>query len=369
MRIAITIYLAICIEFGFSQNLVPNPSFEKYFECPATYNAQGSNRNFAPGWTSPTQGTPDLFNRCSFGNAGVPHNWAGVAHAHSGWGYSGIYAYINNSDYREYLQAKLTKPMTPGRKYKVEFYFRLSVYSKYSIDRIGVLLSDSLQQVPHDNIWTVKPSFNYVMDSVYSMKTGLWNHVQFNYVAQGGEQFINIGNFSPEVEVKKFHLSFSKATEPLLSKAAYFYIDDVSVVPLDDVVPKIDSTELTVKKVLKPNETYILKHIYFSFNSYDLEPISYEELNFLVAVLKKNPSWYVELSGHTDDKGNNLYNYHLSLNRAKSVGRFLAGNGIAVSRISTKGYGKLKPLSKARTEEARSINRRVEVKFSEKKKP
>jgi len=95
-----------CVQLSFAQNLVPNPGFEEYFQCPGSYNPQGSDRNFAPGWVSPTLGTPDLFNRCSFGNAGVPHNWAGVAHAHKGYGYSGIYVWINNNNYREYLSAE-----------------------------------------------------------------------------------------------------------------------------------------------------------------------------------------------------------------------------------------------------------------------
>ncbi len=360
------ILLLVCVQVGISQNLVPNPSFEKYFECPTSFNEQGSNKNFAPGWVSPTLGTPDLFNHCSFGNSGVPHNWAGIANAHHGYGYSGIFAYKDNSDYREYLQAKLTKPLEEGRKYKVEFYFRLSVYSKYSIDRIGVLISDSLQYVPHYNRWAVEPSFTHVMDSVYSRKTGLWNRVHFEYEAKGGEQFISIGNFSPLEEFQKYHLSFSKATEPLLDRAAYFYIDDVSVTPLEKSIPKVDSADLASRKIVKPNEVYILKHIYFEFDSYGLKPISEPELNLLVSIMRKNPKWKVELSGHTDEKGNNLYNYNLSLNRAKSVGYYLTQSGIAQGRVITTGYGKLRPLNKAKTEEAHAINRRVEVKFKDK---
>ena len=106
MKLGLIFWIA-CIPLSFAQNLVPNPGFEEYFQCPGSYNPQGSDRNFAPGWVSPTLGTPDLFNRCSFGNAGVPHNWAGIANAHKGYGYSGIYAWINNNNYREYLQAKL----------------------------------------------------------------------------------------------------------------------------------------------------------------------------------------------------------------------------------------------------------------------
>ncbi|MBI1769275.1 MAG: OmpA family protein [Bacteroidetes bacterium] len=357
------IFFLACVQIALAQNLVPNPSFEKYYDCPTTYNEQGSSKNLAPGWVSPTLGTPDLFNRCSFGNSGVPHNWAGIAQAHNGFGYSGIFGYKDNSDYREYLQAKLTRPLQEGRKYKVEFYFRLSIYSKYSIDRIGVLLSDSMQHVPHYNRWQVQPSFTHVMDSVYSKKTGSWNHVLFEYEARGGEQFISIGNFSANDEVQKFHLSFSKADEPLLNKAAYFYIDDVSVTRIEGSAAVVDSVDLATKKVIKPNEVYILKHIYFDFDSYSLMPLSEPELNILVSIMKKNPKWKVELSGHTDDKGNNLYNYNLSLNRAKSVGWYLIQSGITPNRVISKGFGKLRPLSKAKTEEARAINRRVEVKF------
>lgn len=363
MRIGFIIWIA-SIQLSFAQNLVPNPGFEEYFQCPGSYNPQGSDRNFAPGWVSPTLGTPDLFNRCSFGNAGVPHNWAGVAHAHKGFGYSGIYAWINNNNYREYLQAKLIDTLVEGGKYKVEFYFRLSVYSKYSIDRIGVLLSDSMRQIPHDRIWGVEPTFTYVMDSTNSKNTGQWNHASFDYSAKGGEKFISIGNFSPDEETKKFHLNESQANEPMLNKAAYFYIDDVSVVPF--ATPEVGSKDLASRPDVKPNEVYILKHIYFEFNSYMLMPLSYEELNLLLSIMKKNPKWKVELSGHTDDKGDNLYNYNLSMNRAKSVGRYLVQNGILAARIKTLGFGKRKPLKTARTEEARAINRRVEVRFLDK---
>lgn len=361
MRASTFIFLLVAVCKSAAQNLVPNPSFEQYFQCPGSFNAQGSARNFAPGWISPTLGTPDLFNRCSFGNAGVPHNWAGVAPAHRGFGYSGIYVWLNNNNYREYLQAKLTDSLTEGRKYKIEFFFRLSIYSKYSIDRIGVLLSDSMHQVSHDRLWPVEPSFTHVMDSVYSKKTGLWNSVGFEYTARGGEKYISIGNFSSDAETKKFHIHFSRANEPMLERAAYFYIDDVSVTPTHLSSP--GPVSLDSKPVVKPNEIYILKHIYFPFNSYELMPLSFEELNVLLAIMNKNPTWKVKLSGHTDDKGNNVYNYNLSLNRAKSVGRYLVQYGVSTSRINVKGFGKLKPLKVAKTEEARAVNRRVEVKF------
>jgi len=357
---------ALIVLFGtaaYAQNLVPNPSFEQYFQCPSSYNQQGSSRNFAPGWASPTQGTPDLFNRCSFGNSGVPKNWAGVAQAHKGYGYCGIYVWLANSSYREYLQTRLTDTLVAGRKYGVEFFFRLAGYSKYSINQIGALLSDSTPLVAHDRIWQVAPSFVHVMDSAFSQSTGQWNRVYFEYVAKGGERFLSIGNFAHENEIKTFHLTYAQTVEPLLKSASYFYVDDVTVTPLAAAQTREENRDLAAHEEIKTNEVYILNHIYFSFNSYDLMPLSFEELNLLVSVMKKNPTWRVELSGHTDDKGDNLYNYNLSLNRAKTVGRYLVQYGVDAKRIKVLGFGKRMPLKPAKTEEARALNRRVEVKF------
>src|SRR5256885_980665 len=69
--------------YGMAQNLVPNPGFEQYKNCPYSFSTNPN--DFGPtGWSSATTGTPDYYNRCSIGENGVPHNWAGVSHSHSG---------------------------------------------------------------------------------------------------------------------------------------------------------------------------------------------------------------------------------------------------------------------------------------------
>lgn len=121
---------------------MPNPSFEEYFKCPGSYN-YATDGKVAPGWFSPTTGTPDLYNECSRGDAGVPTNWAGHSKPYTGKGYAGIYCFVKGKEYREYLQTKLTEPLQEGVEYYVEYLFKLSSNSKYSIDRIGLLLSDT----------------------------------------------------------------------------------------------------------------------------------------------------------------------------------------------------------------------------------
>jgi len=341
----------------YSQNLVPNPGFEEFYKCPDSYNASTDGK-IAPGWFSPSGGTPDLFNSCSKGSAGMPANWAGNSKANSGSGYAGIYVY--NTDlkhsYREYLQAQLNSPLQRDAEYQVEFYFKLSSNSKYSIDRIGVLLSDSSFSYLHDEVIHA-PTYEWHASKPYDRRTtGLWTKFSYRYKANGGERFIVIGNFSSNAQTKNFYISASKAKEPLLYQQAYFYIDDVKVLPLTEkpIVPS---------DPYRPNEYYILKNVQFDFDNYQLKETSFPELQQLVDVLKKHTNWNIIVRGHTDFIGTDEFNLELSQKRAAVVAQYLSDHGIARSRITTEGSGKKQPIKDGTTEEARALNRRVEVFF------
>ena len=68
----------------------------------------------------------------------------------------------------------------------------------------------------------------------------------------------------------------------------------------------------------------------------------------------------IELSGHTDNLGEEDYNLQLSKNRANEVKEYLVKNGLSEKQIKTKGYGSEKPLVANDTEDGRLQNRRVE---------
>lgn len=361
--------IAIFILFSFecfTQNLVPNPSFEEFFQCPGSYN-YATDGKLAPGWFSPTTGTPDLFNACSKGDAGVPNNWAGFSKAYSGDGYAGIYCYLKGKkDYREYLQTIFTEPLRKGVEYYIEFYFRLSSNSKFSIDRIGLLLSDSAHWKTDDLVWG-KPTFEYVMATAYSRTTGVWNRCRYFYKAKGGERYLTIGNFSTNAITRAFHIEFSKAKQPMLDRAAYYYIDDVKVTTYEE--PKKQSEKPIVIEgypEIKVNERYVLKNIYFEFDNYRLMESSFEELDKWLAVIKSRPNWKIELTGHTDERGTEEYNLQLSVQRVQSVADYLISKGIAPLRFTLIGEGKRRPITLAKDEAAHALNRRVEIRFSEK---
>ena len=80
------------------------------------------------------------------------------------------------------------------------------------------------------------------------------------------------------------------------------------------------------------------------------------------------PSIEIELSSHTDSRGDNRYNNKLSQRRAESALQYLINKGISGNRISAIGYGEMKLLNKCTDgtnclENAHQLNRRTEVKI------
>ena len=69
----------------------------------------------------------------------------------------------------------------------------------------------------------------------------------------------------------------------------------------------------------------------------------------------------MKIEGHTDNRGAELANWDLSVNRAVAVLRFLATNDlVSMTRMAATGYGSQKPLFPNSSERERALNRRVE---------
>jgi type IX secretion system PorP/SprF family membrane protein len=105
----------------------------------------------------------------------------------------------------------------------------------------------------------------------------------------------------------------------------------------------------------------ITLRFHFDFNSIDLDDETEKFLNELGATLTANEKLKLKISGHTDNRGNEKYNQHLSLKRAEEVKRYLFKIGIDPGRISAEGKGMKEPLNNNSSEEERAKNRRVEI--------
>jgi OOP family OmpA-OmpF porin len=159
------------------------------------------------------------------------------------------------------------------------------------------------------------------------------------------------------------------ATEPLQKI-------EPAVVPKPEIKPEIKAEPIAPKpevkpepqpepvKVIKPEPvTVVLEDIHFANNKYSLTPAAKEILQVNIRKLKENPGLEIEIQGHTSAIGSDAYNMKLSVKRAAMVRDYLIHEGIAESRLTTKGYGEsmlLMPETKPKKESpAAKANRRV----------
>jgi len=95
---------------------------------------------------------------------------------------------------------------------------------------------------------------------------------------------------------------------------------------------------------------------FFDYDSTQLKPGGYAELQRVAEVLNRYPQTTIEIGGHTDIRGSEEYNQTLSLKRAESVRQALLQNGVRPERMQTIGYGESRPISSDH-----ATNRRVEI--------
>ncbi len=103
----------------------------------------------------------------------------------------------------------------------------------------------------------------------------------------------------------------------------------------------------------------IMEGILFDTGSSRIKKSSEIVLNKVAKTMVDNPEIVVEIQGHTDSVGSRASNLKLSQARAESVAKYLIAKGVAVERITTKGFGPDQPVASNDTAEGRQQNRRI----------
>lgn len=117
--------------------------------------------------------------------------------------------------------------------------------------------------------------------------------------------------------------------------------------------------------------------VLFPVGGNELDPAGRVEMDKLAAALldlaKEIPAeinWVLRVDGHTDNSpltGTGRYrdNWELSSARATSVVKYLISKGVPANRLVAAGFGEFQPLAQGDTPDARSQNRRIELKLTE----
>ena len=236
----------------FTQNLVPNPGFETYEECPSL-----DNIGLIPlPWLSPPTHSIDYFNRCS-DYKGVPVHGGNYQDTYTGNGYCALWGYNGiNNNYREYLQVKLLDTLESNSCYYIEFYTNLNNNTKYAIKDIGLHLSPN--QIDTTNT-------NYILDLDFHIRpangqfitdTLNWIKISGIYTANGDEQYITIGNFNNDAETDTLNTGNGTYT------GAYYYIDDISVMAVSDLQSSMPAYAGEDISITLGDSTFIGQEVY-----------------------------------------------------------------------------------------------------------
>ena len=205
----------------FSQNLVPNPSFEIYNICPDNVGQIDKALQWYHEELNISQG--DYYNSCDDFTGFIQN----TQQPNTGIGMAAFVVYTSPSatyEFREYIKVQLKSVLKTNSNYCISYYTSLSGLSTYAIDALCACISiDSL--ICQDPNIMLLPCSNFVCNHIGNIikDTLNWVKVTMNYTAHGGEQFLTIGNFktSQQTNTEIIGSGFGLPT--------YYFIDDVAV--------------------------------------------------------------------------------------------------------------------------------------------
>jgi hypothetical protein len=259
--IIIISFFLLYAELSNAQNLIENPGFEKHWggECylPIPMSFDGV-FNVAPqfdcsikDWIGISE-TPDGY--WYRANDFPKNSYAKYIYPHSDSVCIGgvFFAKLPNT-FREVIEGKLIKPLVPDHHYQFSIYVQL--FDTMHVNNAGKIVgTNSFSAVFSDTVIAYTDLPNYtpqVQINTMVTDTQHWVLLMDTFVANGGEQYISIGNFKPD-SLTQFVLVDSQSNLP---EASYYYMDDVSLIDLDDTASGVEE-QLAVKSnqlIVYPN--------------------------------------------------------------------------------------------------------------------
>ncbi len=330
-----------------AQNFVPNPDFEQVEANPCrTCDDQGDFEHMAFPWKAPVKKAAPQTRTFDHAKVSKGLPFAESPVPKSGDVMVGLHPY-------QYLTVELETPLKPNQRYYAEFWVALSPDAKAACNNLGMYFSSnavncqpfSLEQAPLQ----VVPQINE--SRIIKTPEEKWHKVSGIFSPKQPMRFLTIGNFYSPGETKMEGLGVAADISNI-----FYYIDNVLVLPANDEI-----VEAAVADLFSEGATFQLENVTFETGSERLTPGSHPELDNVADKMKLDATMKLEISGHTDNVGNEADNVRLSTARAESVKAYLVAQGIVAERITAKGYGSSRPVASNDTDEGRAKNRRVEV--------
>jgi len=234
--------LSLCTLLAFTQdNLVPNFDFQIVEKKVKDKGAI----ELATPWTSPTLAKADLYvQKTKSFFISVPENAYGEEKPMKGDNYAGIVAYSYKGKVpRSYLQVKLTEKLKAGEEYCITVNVSLADLSKYACNYLGVAISDKELTANNSEVLQFDAQILSRKLVVYEQQY-YWLPICGVYKAKGGEQFITIGNFTPDEKLQIKKVKRPRGFNKPQTYDAYYFVDNISVLPIEKALKcDCDATE------------------------------------------------------------------------------------------------------------------------------
>ncbi len=189
---------------------------------------------------------------CTDTYVSVPFNTiGGLCYQYASTGGAYIYLdYVNyvGSNERQYIQVKLNDSLKRNRRYYCEYFINIPNSLRYACNNAGMLFTDTvIYSDPNRLGFDVIPANPQIVNYGNPIQgdTLNWIRVSGIFKANGGEQYLTLGNFKYDNQTLYRQI---QPTTPSNARAGY-YIDDVSVIPLDSFCLKADAGRDTTIKV------------------------------------------------------------------------------------------------------------------------
>jgi outer membrane protein OmpA-like peptidoglycan-associated protein len=333
---------------------------------------------FLKSWSSPNATSADLYNNMvKSTKVSIPKNDYGTEDPVDGSSYAGFRAFTKDpKKSRTYLQAKLATKMTKDKLYCVRFNVSLADLSKWGVNNIGVFISDRKIQNANDNALTFIPHITEKTNKAITTMEG-WETICGTYLATGKEEYIVIGCFGTEDNLRLEKVKKPASQEGVVMADVYYYLDNVEIVEVEaqsqcfcgkteDRDPDLIYSRSTAKGVdMKPEQIVAATAVWFSFLSAEIPNMFEPELQEIITIMKNDPDMKIELVGHSElDEINeakvNRYYLGMAQSRADAVKKYLVDNGIDAARITVTSKDNTVPASTKTTPLGKAQNRRVE---------
>jgi outer membrane protein OmpA-like peptidoglycan-associated protein len=146
--------------------------------------------------------------------------------------------------------------------------------------------------------------------------------------------------------------TFSNDEKPILAQS---WIETFK----NDLKLGLNAPEIRIKE----RSEFVFEPIYFDVDQAIIKPEYEAFLLKMIRIVNGHTDLRVQITGHTDSDGSDLYNEDLSKRRSQAIIDFFVLHGIKVDKLNIEFKGEKNPIDTNKTPEGKKHNRRVDFEF------